>query len=56
MSIFEEVKDEALKVNDKVDAAVDGAIDEAKRSRFSWLMIGGAGVVVIGLIVALAVN
>lgn len=48
------LKDEALKVNDKIDAKVDGLIDKGKSSRFSWIMIGGAVVVLLALIGFLA--
>lgn len=49
------LKDKVLEVNDKIDAKVDGLIDAGKKSRFSWLIIGGAAVallVVIGLLAA----
>ena len=48
------LKDEVLKVNDKIDAKVDGLIDAGKSSRFSWLMIGGAVVVLLALLGFLA--
>lgn len=57
MSILEEVKDEALKVNDKLDAVADQGISDAANAtgKFTFWALVGAGVVtlaVIGLLLA----
>ena len=41
------LKDEVLKVNDKIDAKVDGFFAKLVKSKFTWLM--AVGLVVVGV-------
>ena len=52
----QQVKDKVLEVNDRIDAKVDGKIDELQSSRFSWLKFSGVALALLVILGFLAVN
>jgi len=54
MTMYQKVKDKALEVNDKLDAAADEQVNKVKESRFTWAILGGSALAILTIFVLLA--